>query len=68
MTIHILEKGDPETVKSSVACKALVRIGTIYKLEGALKWLSPDERLKKRQASIKPLMEEYFVWIKEVFR
>lgn len=66
--IKAMGKGNPEAVKSSVAYKALVRIGTIYKLEGALKGLSPEERLKERQASIKPLMEEYFTWIKDMFR
>lgn len=66
--IKAMGKGNAEAVKASVAYKALVRIGTIYNLEGALKNLSPEERLKERQASIKPLMEEYFAWIKEVFR
>lgn len=34
------------------AYKALIRIGTIYDLEGALKDLAPEEHLKERQASI----------------
>ena len=42
-----------------------MRIGTIYKLEGALKTLSPEKRLVERQSSIKPLVEEYFTWAKE---
>ena len=46
--------------------KALVRIGAIYKLEESLKTLSPEERLKERQSSIRPLVEEYFAWVKEV--
>jgi len=56
--IKAMGKGNQEAVKSSAACKALVRIGAIYKLEEALKELSPEERLKERQASIKPLVEE----------
>ncbi len=48
-------KGNGEAVKASVAYKALVRIGAIYDLEGALKGLSPEARLKERQSSIKPL-------------
>ena len=63
--IKAMGKGNPEAVKSSIAYKALVRIGAIYDLEGALKNLSPDERLKERQTSIKPLVEEYFAWVKE---
>ena len=66
--IKAMGSGNAEAVKASVAYKALVRIGAIYDLEGTLKGLSPKERLKERQSSIKPLVEEYFAWIKEVFR
>ena len=51
-----------------MAYKALIRIGAIYDFEGALKKLTPEERLKERQSSIRPLVEEYFAWIKDVFR
>lgn len=64
--IKAIGKGNPETVKSSIAYKALIRIGAIYDLEGTLKNLTPEQRLKERQASIKPLVEEYFAWVKEV--
>ena len=40
--------------------------GAIYKLEEILKNLSPEEHLKERQSSIRPLVEEYFAWVKEV--
>jgi len=63
--IKAIGKGNQGAVKSSVAYRALMRIATIYKLEGALKDLSPEERLKERQASIKPLVEEFSVWVKE---
>lgn len=61
-------KGNAKAVKASVAYKALIRIGAIYDLEGALKELPPEERLKERQSSIRPLVEEYFAWIKDVFK
>lgn len=64
--IKAMGKSNPEAVKSSIAYKALVRIGAIYDLEGSLKELSSEERLKERQSSIKPLVEEYFAWIKEI--
>lgn len=64
--IKAIGKGNPEAVKSSVAYKALVRIGAIYDLENGLKSLSAEERLKGRQSSIKPLVEEYFAWVKEI--
>ena len=64
--IKAIGKGNEEAIKSSIAYKALTRIGAIYKLEGALKDLSAEERLKERQASIKPLVEEYFAWVKQI--
>lgn len=49
----------------STAYQALPRIGAIYKIDDGLKGLSPEERLRERQKSIKPLVEEYFAWVKE---
>ncbi len=66
--IKAMGKGNAGAVKSSAAYKALVRIGAIYDLENTLKNLSPQERLKERQASIRPLVEEYFAWVKDTFR
>ena len=66
--IKAMGKGNAGAVKSSAAYKALVRIGAIYDLENALKNLPPQERLKERQASIRPLVEEYFAWVKDTFR
>lgn len=66
--IKAMGKGNAGAVKSSVAYKALVRIAAIYDLENTLKDLSPQERLKERQASIRPLVEEYFAWVKDTFR
>lgn len=63
--IKAMGKNNAKAIESSVAYKALLRIGTIYKLEGALKNLSPEKRLAERQSSIKPLVEEYFAWAKE---
>ena len=63
--IKALGKSNPDLVKRSLAYQALNRIATIYKLEESLKDLTPKERLKERQTSIKPLVEEYFAWIKE---
>ena len=38
----------------------------IYDLEGALNDLSAEERLKERQASGKPLVEEFITWLREI--
>ena len=62
--IKIVDKADPDAVRRSVAYQALSRISQIYKLEGALKDLSAGERLRERQNTIKPLVEEYFAWVR----
>ena len=64
--IKAIGKSNPKAVEASVAYKALVRIGAIYDLEGALKNLTPEERLKERQSSIKPLVEEFFAWLRKI--
>jgi hypothetical protein len=48
--------------KGSLAYKALAMIQAIYKADGELKDLPPDERLMKRQLIVKPLVEAYFEW------
>ena len=63
--IKAIGKGNEELIRQSIAYQALVRIGAIYDLEKSLMGLSPQDRLKERQTSIKPLVEEYFAWVKE---
>ena len=61
-------KGDPPAVKKSIAYQALVRIGAIYELDGTLKDMSPEERLRERQENVKPLVDEYFAWVKNTLK
>lgn len=46
--------------RRSVAYQALSRIALIYKLEKALKYLTPKERTQEWQTTTKLLVEEYF--------
>lgn len=64
--IKAIGMGNEKAIKSSIAYQALLRIGTIYKLEENLKTLTVEERLKQRKTSIKPLVEKFFVWLKTV--
>ena len=59
-------KGNPSAVKNSSAYQALVRISAIYKLDESLKDMTPEKRLKERQETVKPLVDEYFAWVKTV--
>lgn len=63
--VKIADKKDPKTVKQSVAYQALQKIGEFYTIDTELKMLSSQERLQKRQDLIKPLVEEFFAWVKE---
>ena len=63
--IKAANKADAAAVKRSVSYQALSRIALIYELEGALKELSPEQRLQERQENIRPLVEEYFTWVKK---
>lgn len=64
-SIKAADKADPNAVKRSIAYQALSRISLIYKLEGTLKDLSAENRLQERQRTIRPLVEEYFAWVKK---
>ena len=54
-----------EAIKRSTAFRALTRIKAIYELEGSLKALTPEERLEERQKEIRPLVEEFFTWVRD---
>ncbi len=59
-------KADPKTVHESIAYQALEKIGKFYKIENTLANLPVDERLTERQSRIKPLVEDYFAWVKKL--
>ncbi len=63
--IKIASNKKSASIKQSVAYQALLRIGMLYKLDGGLKELSVKERLEERQRMIKPLVDEFFKWVKE---
>ena len=63
--VKAMKKDDPQKIRSSVAYQALKRIEKIYSIEGALKNLSSEERLSRRQKEIAPLVEDFFAWLKE---
>ena len=51
--------------KDSRAYLALTMIQAIYREEKLLKDLPAGERMIRRQLSVKPLVEAYFVWVRE---
>lgn len=56
----------PKAVRNkSMAYLIMKQIQAIYREEGKLKDLSPEERLKQRQVIIKPLVDALFVYLKQ---
>ena len=51
--------------KDSRAYLALTMIQAIYREEKQLKGLPAEERKNRRQLSVKPLVEAYFIWVRE---
>ena len=51
--------------KDSRAYLALTMIQAIYREEKQLKDLPAEERKTRRQLSVKPLVEAYFIWVRE---
>ena len=54
-----------EALKNSIAYQALARISAIYKLDESWKERTSEYRLEYRKRILKPLVDEYFDWIKE---
>lgn len=51
--------------KNALAYLALKQIQAIYREENKLSDMSVEERMKHRQLTVRPLVDAYFVWIKE---
>jgi hypothetical protein len=43
----------------------LKQVAAIYKIEGMLNNLTPEERKQQRQLMVKPLVDAFFAWIKK---
>lgn len=54
-----------EKSKGTLANDALRQIAAIYKIESILNDFSPEERKQQRQLTVKPLVDAFFVWLKE---
>jgi transposase len=54
-----------EKAKGTFANDALKQIAAIYKIEGLLAELSPEERQRQRQLTVKPLVEAFFAWVRQ---
>ncbi|WP_157047922.1 IS66 family transposase, partial [Cellulosilyticum ruminicola] len=53
-----------EKAKNTLAYAALQQLSAIYKIEEELKDLSSEERVNRRQLSVKPLVDAFFACVK----
>lgn len=51
--------------KNALAYLALKQIQAIYREENKLTGMTQEERLKHRRLTVKPLVDAYFVWVKQ---
>ena len=64
--LKALSKDSQDLARETVAHQALTRIAAIYHLDNQLSEYEPKERQRRRILTIKPLVEAYFTWIKDV--
>ena len=63
--VKAADKKEPQAVRQLVAYQALQKIAEFYNADTELKELSSEERLQKRQEYIRPMVEEFFAWVKQ---
>ena len=63
--VKAADKKDSPAVRNSIAYQALEKIGEFYNADTQLKELTSKERLQKRQEIIRPLVEDFFSWVKK---
>ncbi len=64
--IKAIPKEKRETAKDTIAYQALKQIAAIYHLDNELSDLSPEQRKQERQLTVKPLVEAFFAWAKDI--
>lgn len=64
--IKAADKSNADAIKQSIAHQALEKISRIYEEDGRLKGLSPEIRLQMRRTIVRPLVEDYFAWVKQM--
>ena len=55
-----------ENVNGTTSAQAVEKISTIFHEDKKLKSLSAKKRMKKRQQVVKPLVDDFFEWLKEI--
>lgn len=63
---EIVKSKNPESMDGTIAAEAVKKMTAIMHADNLLDKLSKTEREAKRKLVVKPLVNDYFAWIKEV--
>lgn len=63
---ELLKSGTAVNASKTISVEAVRRIAAIYHADNMFKDASPEERLKHRQESVKPLVDAYFDWLERI--
>lgn len=64
--VKAIPKGKRESARETIAYQALKQIAAIYHQDNELSDLTAEQRKQERQLTVKPLVESFFAWAKEV--
>lgn len=64
--LKALDKNAKAAASQTIAGQALAKIAKMYDIENDLAKLTPEERLRKRNDEIKPLVDDFFAWLKRL--
>lgn len=64
--VKAIPKDKRKSAQDTVAYQALKQIAAIYHLDNQLSELTSEQRKQERQLTVKPLVEAYFAWAKDI--
>lgn len=64
---EIVKATSTRTVASTIASEANERIAAIYHVDNMAKGKSDQEIINNRKASVKPLVDSFFAWVKPIY-
>lgn len=64
--VKALGKNAKAAAGQTIAGQALAKIAKMYDIENDLAKLTPEERLRKLNDKIKPLVDDFFAWLKHL--
>ena len=64
---EVVKATGTKTKSGTIAAEAVERIAAIYHVDNMTKGKSDEEILNNRKASVKPLVDSFFAWVKPIY-